>query len=385
MSHDDPNILRDRLFDVLSFYYPTCRDGSVGGHVAQLDEETGAVYDPDSRHLVATCRFVSNFALGATLEGPDWCAAAARHGLEFLESAHRQDDDGYAWLLDGREVADDRRSPYGHAFVLLAHARAADAGIAGADPQRVATLLDDRFGDENGLVGPVQGPGWEPRESYRGQNPNMHACEAFLAAYEATGMEAFLDRSTTIARRMAVELADDEGRLWEHYTADWEPNYDYNLEDPEDQFRPWGFQPGHHAEWAKLLAGLARHRSDDWLLDCAGELFEEALVGWDEDVGGFYYTLDAGGEPVIDDKYGWPVAEAIGAAAALVEHTGEVSYRDWYRRLWEYARTNLVASGGNWYTKLTAENERVSTDEGPVVEPGYHPVGACYEGYRAFD
>ncbi|WP_430505747.1 AGE family epimerase/isomerase [Haloparvum sp. PAK95] len=397
MAHDDPEALRERLFDVLSFYYPTCRDESVGGHVAQLDEETGAVYDPDSRHLVATCRFVSNFALGATLDGPGWCPSAARHGLEFLESAHRQSagggasdgaadtGGGYAWLLDGREVVDDRRSPYGHAFVLLAHARAAAAGVDGADPDRVATLLDDRFRDENGLLGPVQGPDWKPRESYRGQNPNMHACEAFLAAYEATDDAAYLDRSLAIARRMTVDLADAEGRIWEHYTADWEPDHDYNRDDPEHQFRPWGFQPGHHAEWAKLLAGLARHRDDDWLLARARELFDEALTGWDAERGGFYYTLDFDGEPVIADKYGWPVAEAIGAAAALFEHTDERQYHERYNQFWDYADSHLVAPGGNWYAKLTAENERVPADEGPAVEPGYHPIGACYEGLRAFE
>lgn len=385
MTHDDPDALRERLIDVLTFYYPACRDESVGGHVAQLDEETGDVYDPDARHLVATCRFVSNFALGATLDGPDWCASAARHGLEFLESAHRQDDDGYAWLLDGREIVEDRRTPYGHAFVLLAHARAAAAGVDGAEPDRAAALLDDRFRDENGLLGPIQGPGWEPRESYRGQNPNMHACEAFLAAYEATDDEAFLDRSLAIARRMTVDLADEEGRIWEHYTADWEPDRDYNRDDPEHQFRPWGFQPGHHAEWAKLLAGLARHRDDDWLLARARELFAEALTGWDDERGGFHYTLDFDGEPVIADKYGWPVAEAIGAAAALFEHTGDPQYRERYDQFWEYAEANLVAPGGNWYAKLDAENERVPTDEEPAVEPGYHPIGACYEGLRAFE
>lgn len=380
MAHDDPDVLRERLFDVLDFYYPACTDED--GHVAQLHEGTGEVYDADGRHLVATCRFVSNFALGATLDGPEWCREEAAHGLGFLESAHRRDD-GYAWLLDRRTVEDGRRSPYGYAFVLLAHARATEAGLD-ADPGRVADLLDDRFGDPNGLLGPTFDSEWEPVETYRGQNPNMHACEAFLAAYEATGAERFLDRALTIAERLTVELADDDGRIWEHYTTDWEPDHDYNRKEPRDQFRPWGFQPGHHAEWAKLLAGVARHREAPWLLERAADLFDHALTGWDGAYGGFYYTLDFDGEPVVADKYGWPVAEAVGAAAALYGHTGRERYREWHDRLWAYAEANLVAPGGNWYGRLTRENERVPTDEGPAVEPGYHPVGACYEGLRAF-
>jgi mannose/cellobiose epimerase-like protein (N-acyl-D-glucosamine 2-epimerase family) len=212
----------------------------------------------------------------------------------------------------------------------------------------------------------------------------MHACEAFLAAYEATGDPAHLERATTIARRLTGDLADDEGRIWEHFTADWEPDHDYNREQPRDQFRPWGFQPGHHAEWAKLLVGLWRHRDDPALLDRAATLFDHALTGWAPD-GGFYYTLDFEGEAVVEDRYGWPVAEAIGAAAALHGATGEDRYREWYDRLWAYACEHLVAPGGNWYEKTTPDHEPVPTAGGPAVEPGYHPIGACSEALRAFD
>lgn len=381
MKRTEARELRNRLFDVLEFYYPACT--SDAGHVAQLDEDTGAVYDPDSRHLVATCRFVANFAIGAVHEGPEWCRAEARSGLSFLEAAHR-DGDAYAWLLDSRSPVDETRKPYGYAFVLLAHARATAVGVD-ADVERVADTLVDRFMDSNGLFGPVKGPDWEPLESYRGQNPNMHACEAYLAAYEATGRARYLERAYEVARHMTVELADDEGRIWEHYTADWEPDYEYNRSEPRDQFRPWGYQPGHHAEWAKLLAGLARHLDDDWLLERAEELFEYALVGWDPEHGGFYYTLDAGGDPVVAEKYGWPVAEAIGAAAALYDARGTDRWLEWYDRCWEYAEDHLVTPRGNWYTKLSVDNTRIPTDSGPAVEPGYHPVGACHEAIRVFD
>ena len=377
----DRETLRERLFDVLEFYYPACADKD--GHIAGIDEQTGEVYDPESRHLVATCRFINNFAVGAAYDGPDWCQQEAARGLSFLESAHRNGE-GYAWLLDRRRVENDTRKPYGHVFVLLAHARAAGVGID-ADVDRVARLLEERFGDSNGLFGPTKGPDWEPLESYRGQNPNMHACEALLVAYETTGRAEYLERATTVARQLTVELVDDEGRIWEHYTADWEPDYGYNRDNPHHQFRPWGYQPGHHAEWAKLLAGLARHRSDGWLLERAEELFAYALVGWDDENGGFHYTLDGTGDPVVREKYGWPVAEAIGAAAALYEHLEKNCLTEWYDRLWQYAENHLLAPRGNWYAKLTAGNGRLPTGSGPAVEPGYHPVGACHEALRAFD
>lgn len=403
----DPDWLRDRIADVLGFYYPTCVDEERGGFVAQLEEATGAVYDPAPRHLVASCRFVANFALADRLGVADWCGPAADRGLAFLRSAHREADGGYAWLLDGTTPVDRTRSAYGHAFVLLAFARATAAGRPGAGDGLAATadLLERRFREPNGLLRSRLTPEWEPVEPYRGQNANMHACEAYLAAHEATGEAEYLERAVAIARRMTVELADDRGRIWEHYTPDWEPDYEYNRDQPRDTFRPWGYQPGHHAEWAKLLARLDRHRTvaehrdgdeplgdddwphdgdDDWLLDRAEALFEYAGRGWDDERGGFSYTLDRDDQPVVAEKYGWPVAEAVGAAAALYEHTGRERYLEWYDRLWSYALAQLVAPGGNWYTKLTPGNEPVDTDDGPAVEPGYHPIGACYEGLRAF-
>jgi len=91
----------------------------------------------------------------------------------------------------------------------------------------------------------------------------MHACEAFLAAYEATDEARYLDRARHIAEAITVDLAaETDGLLWEHYTADWEHDFAYNVDEPRHQFRPPGYQPGHHAEWAKLLALLDRYEGE---------------------------------------------------------------------------------------------------------------------------
>lgn len=147
----------------------------------------------------------------------------------------------------------------------------------------------------------------------------MYTCEAMLAAFEATGESKFLDRATEIAHALTVKRAEQtDGLLWEHYTSDWKPDMDYNCDEPRHQFRPWGYQPGYHIEWAKFLAILDRHADTDWALPRAAELFSLVIEhGWDETYGGFYYTFDPKGDPIVTDKYGWPVAEGIGAAAAL--------------------------------------------------------------------
>jgi mannose/cellobiose epimerase-like protein (N-acyl-D-glucosamine 2-epimerase family) len=371
--------LRHQFRDVLNFYYPTCIDTRVGGYVAQLDERDGGVYDARTRHLVATARGVHNFALGVLADGPDWCRFAAEHGLGFLSTVHWDPEHrGYDWLLDDRETTDATRYCYGHAFVVLAGARAHQAGIPGglAELERAYEVMDERFREpDHGLYADEASADWGSLSSYRGANANMHACEALLAAYEATDRGAYLERAYTIADRFTREVAGtDGGLLWEHYTETWEHDFEYNRDDPRHQFRPWGYQPGHHAEWAKLLALLYDHRPRDWLIERARELFDAAVgIGWDGEYGGFYYTVDREGEPVVADKYGWPHAEAIGASALLSRH--DEGYLEWYDRLWSYAREHLInPKYGNWYERLDREGERDDPNRGTEVEPGYHPL-----------
>jgi mannose/cellobiose epimerase-like protein (N-acyl-D-glucosamine 2-epimerase family) len=57
-------------------------------------------------------------------------------------------------------------------------------------------------------------------------------------------------------------------------------------------------------------------------------------------------TPPTNGAPLVEEKYGWPVAETIGAVAALYERTGNARYHDWYDRLWEYAETALITPSG---------------------------------------
>jgi mannose/cellobiose epimerase-like protein (N-acyl-D-glucosamine 2-epimerase family) len=388
--YTDAGWLRQEIRNVLEFYYPTCVDQNHGGFVAQLDETTGEVYDPDTKHLVGTSRFTANFAVGALLDGPDWCRPMAKRGVEFLRYGHFDADrQGYDWLLDGREPVDRTRICYGHAFVLLAYARGTEAEVEGAEVylREAYDLLMERFWEPSHRLCRSQfSPGWDDADDYRGQNANMHACESLLAAYEATGRDRYLERATDIAERITVDLArETDGRLWEHYTSEWNHDMAYNRDDPEHKFRPWGYQPGHHAEWAKLLAILDRYIDQEWPRTRSRDLFDVALSdGWDEQHGGFYYTVDLDGDPIVTDKYRWPVAEAIGAAAALYERTGELGYRTWYGRLWTYAKRHIVTDNSNWRLKLARDNSPYAPPRGSEVEPGYHPIGACYEAIRSF-
>ena len=214
----------------------------------------------------------------------------------------------------------------------------------------------------------------------------MHACEAMLAAFDATGQTRYLDRAAMLARNITVrQAALADGLVWEHYHAGWSVDWDYNRHDKTNIFRPWGYQPGHLAEWAKLLLILERHadRLGDapWLAPRAAELFDAAMKhAWDDEHGGIVYGFAPDGSVCDGDKYFWVQAESLAAAALLAKRTGDEKYWQWYERIWDYSWKHFVDhQHGAWYRILTRDNRKYSDEKSPAGKTDYHTMGACYE------
>ena len=317
------------------------------------------------------------------------------HGLAFLRHAHRNPDTGgYAWQLHwqhGRaEIGDATNHCYGLAFVLLAYAHAPMAGVASARAHLEETfaLMERHFWDsEHALYADEASPDWSQLLPYRGQNANMHACEALLAAFEATADMIYLRRAETLARNITVrQAALCDGMVWEHYRTDWSVDHEYNRHDSSNIFRPWGFQPGHLTEWSKLLLILERHRAHlsgphDWLVPRAAQLFDQALaLAWDDAHGGIVYGFAPDGTICDAHKYFWVQAESLAAAALLHEHCGALAYREAYERLWQYSWEHMVDhTHGAWYRILDARNNKYSAEKSPAGKTDYHTMGACFE------
>jgi sulfoquinovose isomerase len=345
-----------RLLD----FYLAAADFDGGGFWA-LDD--AGVPDRDRpKELWVNARLVHCFALGSLLGHPG-CAALVRHGLDGLDRVFRDPEHGgWSWTS-----ADPRKQTYGHAFVLLAASSAAQAGLATAGLiDEVSGLLATRFFEPAaGLYVEGWDRGWTASEDYRGQNPNMHLVEAFMAAAEATGDAGFTARAVPIAERIIGQFAAADGwRIPEHYTAGWQPRPDFHRDQPRDVLRPYGYTPGHSLEWARLLIQLraqlealpgGRH---DWMLDAARHLFARAIAdGWDEERTGFVYTVDTDGAPVVADRFHWVATEAIGAAAYLYRATGDREYDRWYQRFWDHAALFLIdRRDGSWRHELTPDN-----------------------------
>ncbi len=369
--------------DTMAFYHPRCIDPAGG--FFQFFKDDGTVYDPHTRHLVSSTRFVFNYSMAWQAFGDPAYRQAVRHGIAFLRDAHRNPGTGgYAWVLHDGRVQDATNHCYGLAFVVLAYAKALEAGMEEARGWLEETwqLMEQRFWEpEHGLYADEATNDWQ-LSPYRGQNANMHACEAWLAALEASGEPRYLQRAQLLAANMTGRQAALAGGLvWEHYRPDWSVDWDYNRDDRSNIFRPWGFQPGHQVEWAKLLLILDRHAPDAGHLPRARELFDRAVaMAWDPRHGGLVYGNDVEGGFYDEDKYFWVQAEALATAALLAERTGEAGYWQWYDRLWDYSWRHFVDhQHGAWYRILGPGNRKLTDEKSPAGKTDYHTMGACYE------
>ena len=378
------DFLAQHIQTTMNFYHPRAIDPK-GGFFHYFRDD-GSVYDAHARHLVSSTRFIFNYSEAARYFGNAEYLAAAHHGLDYLRSAHlNPQNGGYTWLIKDGQAVDQTNHCYGLAFVLLAYASAVKAGITEAQAyvHETFALMEQHFWlPEHGLYANEASVDWKIVSPYRGQNANMHSCEALIAAFEATGHKPYLDRAMLLAHNICVrQTQTTQGQIWEHYDPTWRPDWNYNQHDPQNLFRPWGYQPGHFTEWAKLLLILDRYQPKPWLLVTAKQLFDQALEkAWDHEYGGVCYGFSPSGDVCDADKYFWVQAESIAAAALLAQATGEQRYWDWYETLWAYVWTHFVDHEyGAWYRILKPENSPYDKLKSPAGKTDYHTMGACYE------
>ena len=388
MSSHIPNFesskfLEQHIQSTLAFYEPKVFSPEGGFYGCFLDN--GESYDPHVRQLVASCRYVFNYATAYRLYGKPQHLKWAKWGLNYLEISHKQSNGGYAWQIEHGVVTDSRVMAYGHAFVLLAAASCLRAGI-----QEAATTIDETFAfmetyfwDEIGeAYFDERDASLKTLSPYRGQNANMHMCEALLAAWKASANIKFLDRAEQLANRFAFDLAaQSDGQIWEHYDADWNVDLNYNIDKPNDRYRPWGFQIGHQTEWAKLLLILGEERPNTKWLPKAKSLYDEAMAtGWDNEHGGIIYGVAPNGDICSAEKHFWVQSESFATAWRLYRATGGETYRDDYNRIWQWSWTHMIDHEyGAWFRVRNQDGSKIDNKKSPLGKTDYHTMGACWD------
>lgn len=376
------DFLRDHTQSILGFYEPVAFD-PAGGFFQNFKDD-GTVFDEHSRHLVSSTRFVFNYAEAFRRGYGEHYKRWAQHALDFVLGAHYCEATGHFVWQVGPE-ADYTAMAYGHAFVMLAAASGINIGLQGAETllARSERVLEDYFFEpEYDAYADELTPDLSQLSAYRGQNANMHMCEALIAAYKATQQQHYLDRAALLARKFAGDLAAKaDGLIWEHYTSGWVIDWNYNKDKPNDLFKPWGFQPGHQVEWTKLLLQLNELSPDPWYERRAIELFDQAMLkGWDEEYGGLVYGFAPDSTFSNDDKYFWVHAEAFAAAFRVYRLTGDAAYLRWYLKIWQWSWQFLVDHKyGAWFRIRARDGSPIDDLKSPMGKVDYHTLGACWD------
>jgi len=380
------NFLKNHISKIIKFYYPSCIDKEIGGYINQFYDD-GKIADYETKHIVGTCRFIYNFSTCYKLFSNKNYLEAAIHGLNFLENHHKRNDGSYIWVLKKDKVEDNTRYCYGMAFALLAYSSSAKANIN--KDHNIKNIYEtfkflNKFYYEKEYemyVDVIDGEDIYKIDKYRGQNANMHLCEALISSYEATKDIIFIERGYSLANKICNDLAVDENYIWEHYNSNWKHDWKYNKDDPKNLFRPYGFLPGHFFEWAKLLLNIYRYKNEKWLIKKAKNLFKLAVeISWDNINGGIFYTFDKNYKILDTDKYYWVHSEMIASASGLAKITNNNYYRDWYLKCWKYVISNLSDEKyGGWFRVLDKNNNKYDNYKSPPAKTDYHPVAACNE------
>ncbi len=349
------------------------RAAAVDGGFGWLGDD-GAVDASQGVQLWITCRMTHIYALAA-MRGWDGARELMDHGVKALLGPLRdQVNDGWYSIVGGNSPAMDIKENYAHAFVILASASATAAGHPDAKAlmDHAIAVHTDKFWDADaGMARESYNGDWSVGEDYRGVNSNMHTVEAYLAAADVAQRPDLLERAAAIVDRVVNHFA--RGNDWllpEHFSATWDLELDYNVDEPGHPFRPYGVTIGHLLEWSRLAldaeAGLeaAGMPTPDWILPAAKALYGTAVAdGWDVDgAEGFVYTMDFERRPVVRERMHWVAAEAIGAAAALWHRTGDRRYADEYAAWWTYAVNHLIDDEkGSWFHELDTANRPSAT------------------------
>ena len=347
-----------RLLDFGRAAVPTSRGAGW------LDDQ-GAVDPARPVFTWVTARMAHVYGLGHLLGVPGSRPIAERALAALGTELHDDAFGGWYASLAPHGKPDTTKSAYAHAFVVLAASTGTVARLDGAREllEDALTVLDARFWEPAvGLNADEWDRTWTTLASYRGVNANMHIVEALLAAGDATGEARWHERAATIADHVVTWASANSWRIPEHFDSAWVPQLDLNSERPADPFKPYGATVGHGLEWSRLLLHVAAAlpgRAPQTLVPAARALYDGAVRdGWSVDgAPGFVYTTDWSGVPVTHTRMHWVVAEAIGAAAALQQATGDARYAQDYTRWWDYASEYLIdRERGSWHHELDASN-----------------------------
>jgi len=241
-------------------------------------------------------------------------------------------------------VNSDMRDFYDHAFHLLACATLLQNG-----PHPGARNLINEI---SALLTTWESPygGWQEGSTQnlpRRQNPHMHALEAFMALYDATGDSQYLDMAKTVFDLFEQLFYDSQHIIIrEFFTQDWQIS-DGLLGDTSE--------PGHSAEWVWLLWEFEKRTGYDsahYAQKLYSKLHLPAIFLNDET----HYD----GTPRRQTKRLWVQTELIKAHIAQSERGDATAISQAARAMQAFRETYLIPDG-TWVDQINADGAPCAT------------------------
>jgi mannose-1-phosphate guanylyltransferase/mannose-6-phosphate isomerase len=354
----------------LPLWWTAGADHERGGFFELLDEQARPTRV--ARRVRVQARQAYSYATAgqAGWQGPS--RAAVKHALDALADHYRRPDGLYRTLADDDGAPlDERVFLYDQAFVLLALAAAAQAGIEPrrciAEANELRDILQSRFARKNGGFREQ-----ELRGSTFQSNPHMHLLEAALAWSQLEPNGPWQALADSIVQLCLAHFVNAEsGSLHEFFDEGGAP---------AAGFAGAIIEPGHQFEWAWLLCRWGQARGDAREQAAAARLFEIGeRHGVDNLRGVAIDMLLADMSPHSRQARLWPQTERLKAALALAASVTDEEQRRAYQKsalaaaegLSHYLHTSVP---GLWHDKMRADGTFVS--EPSPASSLYHIVCA---------
>ena len=320
--------------------------------------------------LMVQARQIATFCR-AQLDGVFYAAEDALHCLTEVERRYWRCDGQAGWIFSLAEndaPASTVRDLYAHAFILFAYAWAyrltSDKRLLLTVRQTIAEVENIFQAPNGGFINSVP-----QKETIRSQNPHMHLLEAYLALFEVTADQFYLDRAQAlVSLALNKFICPQSGFLLEFFTKEWKPK------------EPFGeniVEPGHLFEWSWLLQETLRLcpdvRQKDAIITTAERLYDLGLrYGVMQQ--SVCDAINECGHIIEANTRIWPQTELIRLLASRPHKTHEehaMLHAITARFFKSYAPQTL---GGGWIDRLSEQGQ-------PLVD--YMPASSLYHIYGA--
>ena len=339
-----------------------------GAFAEALDSDGAQIGDFRRARVQARQAYVYSLA-SAWGWGAGYGALVERSLVRF-EATNRRADGLYRTRVDtAGEVLDDTASLYDQAFVLLAMATAAEAGLDVERSRRTAATIQQSL-----VVLALPQGGWRELAGHAFQaNAHMHLLEAALAweALDPAGPWAEMaDMIVDLARAYFIDA--EGGFLREYFGPDWRP-----AEGESGRL----VEPGHQFEWAWLLTRWGRLRGDRWAIEAAIRLFSAGQRGLDKARGVAIDELDDSLQLQSARARLWPQTEWLKAALIMAQDAeGEDRAQLLQSAAQAFAGLGLYLDpSGLWRDKLGADGQ---FEAEPAPASSLYHIVAAYRQLR---